>query len=174
MSVYARVSFTPTQLKVLLKGLILSPDEATSFSAIRDTPLLESLPVDESLTEAGQTALMLACSRCNLALIGLFLRRGASANRRDAQGESAVHYVLKSRKANFMMGLELLSTAKSDFTARNNDCKSPLDLLNSLYGHEEDIDQYREIFTSYLDTSIKRITVLLRFRGHSSRCLTWG
>jgi len=174
MTTYARVSLSPDQLQVLLKGLILSPDEGSSFTSIRDTPLLENYPVDAPLTPLGQTALMLACSRCNLALMGLFLRRGANVNRRDVQGNSAVHYVLKSRKGNFMMGLELLYNAKSDFRARNQSGEFPLDLLNALYSQEEEIDQYREVVTSYLDNSIRRVTLLLRFRCRSAHRLAWG
>lgn len=174
MTTYARVSLSPDQVKVLLKGLILSPDEGSSFTSIRDTPLLSMYPVDEPITEIGQTALMLACSKCNLALIGLFLGRGANVNRRDGQGNSAVHYVLKSRKGNFMMGLELLYHAKSDFRARNHTGESPLDLLSSLYSQEEEIDQCREVLTSYIDNSIRRIALLMRFRCRSSHSLTWG
>lgn len=90
------------------------------------------------------------------------------------QGNSAVHYVLKSRKGNFMMGLELLYNAKSDFRARNQSGEFPLDLLNALYSQEEEIDQYREVVTSYLDNSIRRVTLLLRFRCRSAHRLAWG
>ena len=173
MAAYARVSLNTAQLKVLLKGLILSPDEGNSFTSIRDTEIFATFPVDTELTDRKQTALMLAASRCNLALIGLFLRRGAYANHQDSSGDTAIHYVLKSQRPNFMSALELLSHAHSDFRIRNLANDSPLDLLLRLYQGEEEIDQYREVMMGYIEGSEKKAVALLRFRGRSLRGLKW-